>query len=72
MPFRIYNDLMGMAKESLKGEAAEGVRGPELADLGAATEPETLVLVERLRLLLHDLPGPNLATLQGIIRHLCR
>ncbi|XP_023653730.1 rho GTPase-activating protein 45-like isoform X2 [Paramormyrops kingsleyae] len=71
MPFRIYNDLMGMAKESMKGEAAEGVRGPELADLGAATEPEALVLVERLRVLLQDLPGPNLVTLQGIIRHLC-
>ncbi|XP_048844855.1 rho GTPase-activating protein 45-like isoform X2 [Brienomyrus brachyistius] len=75
MPFRIYNDLMGMAKESLKGEmgdGAEGVKGSELVDQGAATEPEALVLVEHLRVILLDLPGPNLATLQGIIRHLCR
>uniref|UniRef100_A0AAR2J546 Rho GTPase activating protein 45 n=1 Tax=Pygocentrus nattereri TaxID=42514 RepID=A0AAR2J546_PYGNA len=37
MPFRMYNDLMGLAKESLNSESpvgGEGAKGPELEDLG--------------------------------------
>ncbi|XP_030629125.1 rho GTPase-activating protein 45 [Chanos chanos] len=75
MPFRMYNDLMGLAKESMQGEnseGGEGGRGPELVDLGPQTEPEVLVLVQKLRELLRELPQSNIATLRYIIRHLRR
>ncbi|KAG8003556.1 Rho GTPase-activating protein 45 [Nibea albiflora] len=84
MLFRLYNNLMGLAKESLQSEAEtqEGeesnsvnpavCKGPELVDLGANTEPEVLVLVEKLKELLKELPKANIATLRYIIRHLRR
>uniref|UniRef100_A0A7N9B016 Rho GTPase activating protein 45b n=1 Tax=Mastacembelus armatus TaxID=205130 RepID=A0A7N9B016_9TELE len=76
MPFRLYNSLMGLAKESLQseGDAPEGVeaesssinpavgRGPELVDLGPDTDPEVLVLVDKLKELLKELPKANLST----------
>lgn len=79
MLFRLYNMLMGLAKESLQcdGEEAEPssgtptvVRGPELVDLGPDTDPEVLVLVDKLKELIKELPKSNLATLRYIIRHL--
>lgn len=84
MPFRMYNCLMGLAKESLQSDAdspeaeeAESnsinpavVRGPELADLGPDTDPDILLLVDKLKELLKELPKANLATLRYIIRHL--
>ncbi|XP_047442416.1 rho GTPase-activating protein 45 isoform X2 [Mugil cephalus] len=86
MLFRLYNKLMGLAKESLhseadhhEGEEAEPsstnpvvVRGPELVDLGPDTDPEVLVLVDSLKELLKELPKANIATLRYIIRHLRR
>ncbi|XP_070764390.1 rho GTPase-activating protein 45 isoform X1 [Enoplosus armatus] len=83
MPFRLYNSLMGLAKESLQsdaetpeGEEAESNpavgKGPELVDLGHDTDPEVLVLVDKLKELLKDLPKANIATLRYIIRHLRR
>ncbi|XP_040897206.1 rho GTPase-activating protein 45 isoform X1 [Toxotes jaculatrix] len=86
MLFRLYNSLMGLAKESLQseaetpeGEEAESSsnnpavgRGPELVDLGPDTDPEVLVLVDKLRELLKELPKANIATLRYIIRHLRR
>lgn len=86
MPFRLYNSLMGLAKESLQGEAdtPEGEeaesssihpavgKGPELVDLGPNSDPEVLVLVDKLKELLKDLPKANIATLRYIIRHLRR
>ncbi|XP_056895007.1 rho GTPase-activating protein 45 isoform X2 [Takifugu flavidus] len=83
MPFRLYNRLMGLAKESLQveaetpeGEASEsnqaGARRPELVDQGPDTHPEALVLVDKLRELLKDLPKENVATLRYIVRHLRR
>ncbi|KAG7233953.1 hypothetical protein INR49_028667, partial [Caranx melampygus] len=86
MLFRLYNSLMGLAKESLQseGDASEGGeaesnsvnpavgRGPELVDLGPETDPEVLVLVEKLKELLKELPKANIATLRYIIRHLRR
>lgn len=79
MPFRLYNRLMGLAKESLQGEEADSsstnpaaVKGPELVDLGSDTDPEVLVLVESLKEVLKELPKANLATLRYIIRHLRR
>ncbi|XP_028260621.1 rho GTPase-activating protein 45 isoform X2 [Parambassis ranga] len=84
MPFRLYNKLMGLAKESLQsegdtpeGEEAESssinpavVRGPELVDQGPDTDPEVLVLVNSLKELLKELPKANMSTLRYIIRHL--
>ncbi|XP_071343545.1 rho GTPase-activating protein 45 isoform X2 [Trachinotus anak] len=86
MLFRLYNNLMGLAKESMQGDgdAPEGgeaepnsvnpavVRGPELVDLGPDTDPEVLVLVDKLKELLKELPKANIATLRYIIRHLRR
>ncbi|XP_056373513.1 rho GTPase-activating protein 45 isoform X2 [Hyla sarda] len=70
MPFRLYNGLMGLAKESLRdGETGKASR---LEDKGAETEPEVLAMVERLKELLQDLPYENRATLQYLIKHLCR
>lgn len=83
MPFRLYNSLMGLAKESLQSETetpeyeeAESLpavsKGPELVDLGPETDPEILVLVDKLKELLKELPKANIATLRYIIRHLRR
>ncbi|XP_028443969.1 rho GTPase-activating protein 45 isoform X1 [Perca flavescens] len=86
MLFRLYNSLMGLAKESLhseaftpEGEEAESNstnpavgKGPELVDLGPDTDPEVLVLVNKLKELLKELPKANVATLRYIIRHLRR
>uniref|UniRef100_A0A8C2E5Q8 Rho GTPase activating protein 45 n=1 Tax=Cyprinus carpio TaxID=7962 RepID=A0A8C2E5Q8_CYPCA len=75
MPFRLYNSLMGLAKESLAvmgPEGAETGKGPDLVDLGSETDPELLALVDRLKNLLKELPRPNTATLRYIARHLRR
>ncbi|XP_043909751.1 rho GTPase-activating protein 45 isoform X2 [Protopterus annectens] len=73
MPFRLYNELMGLAKESLHG-SAEGVagKGPELVDKGPDTNKEVIATVQKLIDLLKELPPSNMATLQYLIRHLCR
>ncbi|XP_019752580.1 minor histocompatibility protein HA-1 isoform X3 [Hippocampus comes] len=80
LPFHIYNNLVGLAKESVQADAepdepggppAVG-RGAQLVDLGPETEPETLVLVDKLRELLKELPKANMATLRYLIRHLRR
>ncbi|NXP90939.1 HMHA1 protein, partial [Passerina amoena] len=75
MPFRLYNELMGLAKESLQGTEAKGrggKGGPELADRGADTDPVVLSLVLKLRELLKELPRENMATLQFLLQHLRR
>lgn len=75
MPFRMYNDLMGVAKESLQAESGEGGevgKGAELVDRGPETEAEVVTLVEKLGALLKDLPPANVSTLRYITRHLRR
>ncbi|NWI93827.1 HMHA1 protein, partial [Pitta sordida] len=75
LPFRLYNELMGLAKESLQGGDAKGrggKGGPELLDRGADTDPVVLSLVLRLRELLKELPPENMATLQYLLQHLRR
>lgn len=86
MLFRLYNCLMGFAKESLQSEGDTTVgeetesssnipavgKGPELVDLGPDTDPEVLVLVDKLKELLKELPKANISTLRYIIRHLRR
>ncbi|XP_066460846.1 rho GTPase-activating protein 45 isoform X2 [Eleutherodactylus coqui] len=70
MPFRLYNGLMGLAKESLRD--CETGKASRLEDKGAETEPEVLAMVERLKELLQDLPFENRVTLQYLVKHLCR
>ncbi|XP_069818501.1 rho GTPase-activating protein 45 isoform X2 [Dendropsophus ebraccatus] len=70
MPFRLYNGLMGLAKESLRD--CETGKASRLEDKGAETETEVLAMVERLKGLLQDLPPENKVTLQYLIKHLCR
>ncbi|NWU84783.1 HMHA1 protein, partial [Onychorhynchus coronatus] len=75
MPFRLYNQLMGLAKESLQGGEAKGrggKGGPELVDRGADTDRVVLSLVLKLRELLKELPCENMATLQYLLQHLRR
>lgn len=75
MQFRMYHELMGLAKESLTSntsEAGEGLKGPEIVDRGSETEAEVLTLVEKLRDLLKRLPQANIAILNYIIQHLRR
>uniref|UniRef100_A0A8C9MUA5 Rho GTPase activating protein 45 n=1 Tax=Serinus canaria TaxID=9135 RepID=A0A8C9MUA5_SERCA len=75
MPFRLYNELMGLAKESLQGGEAKGRSGkgsPELVDRGADTDQVVLSLVLKLRELLKELPRENMATLQYLLQHLRR
>ncbi|XP_072516006.1 rho GTPase-activating protein 45 isoform X2 [Salminus brasiliensis] len=75
MPFRLYNSLMGLAKESLAlvgPEGAEAGKGPDLVDLGAENDPKLVALVHRLKELLTDLPKANVITLRYIVRHLRR
>ncbi|XP_071967553.1 rho GTPase-activating protein 45 isoform X4 [Engystomops pustulosus] len=68
MPFRLYNGLMGLAKESLRG--CETGKATRLEDKGAETEPEVLAMVEKLKELLQDLPFENRVTLQYLVKHL--
>ncbi|KAM3938819.1 rho GTPase-activating protein 45 isoform 2-T2 [Leptodactylus fuscus] len=70
MPFRLYNGLMGLAKESLRD--SETGKASRLENKGAETEPEVLAMVERLKELLQDLPFENRVTLQYLVKHLCR
>ncbi|XP_075707134.1 rho GTPase-activating protein 45 [Rhinoderma darwinii] len=70
MPFRLYNGLMGLAKESLRD--CETGKASRLEDKGTETEPEVLAMAERLKELLQDLPFENRVTLQYLIKHLCR
>uniref|UniRef100_A0A8B9K6Y9 Rho GTPase-activating protein 45-like n=1 Tax=Astyanax mexicanus TaxID=7994 RepID=A0A8B9K6Y9_ASTMX len=75
MPFRLYNSLMGLAKESLAlvgPEGAEAGKGPDLVDLGLETDPKLMTLVHRMKELIADLPKANITTLRYISRHLRR
>ncbi|XP_065714587.2 rho GTPase-activating protein 45 isoform X1 [Patagioenas fasciata] len=75
MPFRLYNELMGLAKESLQGgeNKAKGAKGgPELVDRGADTDKVVVTLVLRLKELLKELPWENMATLRFLLQHLRR
>ncbi|NXS64784.1 HMHA1 protein, partial [Pandion haliaetus] len=75
MPFRMYNELMGLAKESLQGGEAKGKSGkggPELVDKGADTDKVVVNLVLKLKELLQELPWENMATLQYLLQHLRR
>ncbi|XP_078279649.1 rho GTPase-activating protein 45-like isoform X2 [Rhinoraja longicauda] len=65
MLFRLYHDLMGLAKESLQ---ASGDR----RNKAAAVDKEDMLLATRLKELLKELPPANKTTLRYIVRHLSR
>nr|XP_060640908.1 rho GTPase-activating protein 45 isoform X2 [Anolis sagrei ordinatus] len=69
LPFRMYNALMGLAKESLQG----GKNAAEMVNKGPETDPAVLALVSKLReLLAKELPAENRATLRFLVQHLRR
>ncbi|XP_044527633.1 rho GTPase-activating protein 45 [Gracilinanus agilis] len=69
--FRLYHELMGLAKESLQAEAeAKATRGR--GDTSKDKERDAEAMASRLRDLLKELPQENRATLQYLIRHLRR
>lgn len=75
MPFRVYNSLMGLAKESLQGSAeSKSAKGAaaELVDKGPETAKVVVTLVTKLKEVVKELPRENLATLKYIIQHLRR
>ncbi|XP_048860371.1 rho GTPase-activating protein 45-like isoform X2 [Brienomyrus brachyistius] len=73
MPFQLYSRLMGLAKESLQAEAPDREEpGKGLAELGSETDSDILLLVDKLRDLVKELPRPNLAILRYIVSHLRR
>uniref|UniRef100_A0A8C6E7D7 Rho GTPase activating protein 45 n=1 Tax=Moschus moschiferus TaxID=68415 RepID=A0A8C6E7D7_MOSMO len=69
--FRLYHELVGMAKDSLKAEAEAKAASRGRPD---ATESEAaaMAMAGRLRELLRDLPQENWATLRYLVRHLRR
>ncbi|XP_072457464.1 rho GTPase-activating protein 45 isoform X3 [Notamacropus eugenii] len=71
LSFRLYHELMGLAKESLQAEAeAKAARGR--SESSRDKEQDTEAMTSRLRHLLKELPLENRATLQYLIRHLRR
>uniref|UniRef100_A0A287CX31 Rho GTPase-activating protein 45 n=1 Tax=Ictidomys tridecemlineatus TaxID=43179 RepID=A0A287CX31_ICTTR len=69
--FRLYHELVGLAKDSLKAEAEAKTASRGRQD-GSESEAAAAVMVGRVRELLRDLPPENLATLQYLLRHLRR
>ncbi|KAM6219698.1 rho GTPase-activating protein 45 [Rhynchocyon petersi] len=69
--FRLYHELVGLAKDNLKAEAEAkaAARGRQDKDESAAA---AVAMAGRLRELLRDLPSENRATLQYLLRHLRR
>ena len=62
---------MGLAKDSLKAEAEAKATSRSCTD-AAESKAVDMVMVGRLRELLSDLPPENQASLQYLLRHLCR
>uniref|UniRef100_A0A8C5RVS8 Rho GTPase activating protein 45 n=1 Tax=Laticauda laticaudata TaxID=8630 RepID=A0A8C5RVS8_LATLA len=71
IPFRMYNSLMGLAKETLqsRSDSRAGRSTGEPVDTSSETEK---AMVTKLKELLKELPAKNLATLKCITQHLKR
>ncbi|KAM8765499.1 rho GTPase-activating protein 45 isoform 3-T3 [Rhynchonycteris naso] len=69
--FRLYHELVGLAKDSLKAEAEVKAASRSCPD-AAESEAVTTAMVGRLRELLRDLPPENRASLQYLLQHLRR
>ncbi|KAM9686398.1 rho GTPase-activating protein 45 isoform 3-T3 [Trichechus inunguis] len=75
LSFRLYHELVGLAKDSLKAEAEAKAasRGrPDSGESEAVPVATVTAMAVRLRELLRDLPPENRATLQYLLRHLRR
>lgn len=71
LSFRLYHELVGLAKDNLKAEAEAKVASRGRAD-PAEAEAAAIAMAGRLRELLRDLPPENRATLTYLLRHLRR
>ncbi|KAK2505947.1 hypothetical protein MC885_001355 [Smutsia gigantea] len=69
--FRLYHELVGLAKDSLKAEAEAKAASRGRPDV-AESEAAAVAMAGRLRELLQDLPPENRASLQYLLRHLRR
>ncbi|XP_039190677.1 rho GTPase-activating protein 45 isoform X3 [Crotalus tigris] len=71
MPFRMYNSLMGLAKETLqsRSDSRAGRSTGEPVDTSSESEK---AMVTKLKELLKELPAKNFATLKCIVQHLKR
>ncbi|XP_055227006.2 rho GTPase-activating protein 45 isoform X4 [Gorilla gorilla gorilla] len=69
--FRLYHELVGLAKDSLKAEAEAKAASRGRQD-GSESEAVAVAMAGRLRELLRDLPPENRASLQYLLRHLRR
>uniref|UniRef100_A0A0K8RU02 KIAA0223 n=1 Tax=Crotalus horridus TaxID=35024 RepID=A0A0K8RU02_CROHD len=71
MPFRMYNSLMGLAKETLqsRSDSRAGRSTGEPVDTSSESEK---AMVMKLKELLKELPAKNFATLKCIVQHLKR
>uniref|UniRef100_A0A8D0QLP4 Rho GTPase activating protein 45 n=1 Tax=Sus scrofa TaxID=9823 RepID=A0A8D0QLP4_PIG len=69
--FRLYHELVGLAKDSLKAEAEAKAASRGRVDV-TEREASAVAMAGRLRELLQDLPLENRATLQYLVRHLRR
>ncbi|XP_077834834.1 rho GTPase-activating protein 45 isoform X4 [Macaca mulatta] len=69
--FRLYHELVGLAKDSLKAEAEAKAASRGRQD-GSESEAVMVAMAGRLRELLRDLPLENRASLQYLLRHLRR
>ncbi|XP_035956622.1 rho GTPase-activating protein 45 isoform X2 [Halichoerus grypus] len=71
LSFRLYHELVGLAKDNLKAEAEAKAASRGRPD-AAESEAAATAMAGRLRELLQDLPPENRATLQYLLRHLRR
>ncbi|XP_039104109.1 rho GTPase-activating protein 45 isoform X2 [Hyaena hyaena] len=69
--FRLYHELVGLAKDNLKAEAEAKAASRGRPD-AAESEAAAVAMAGRLRELLQGLPPENKATLQYLLRHLRR
>lgn len=70
--FRLYHELVGLAKDSLKAEAEAKAASRGARQDAPDSEAAAVAMAGRLRELLWDLPQENRATLQYLLRHLRR
>ncbi|XP_025716916.1 rho GTPase-activating protein 45 isoform X2 [Callorhinus ursinus] len=71
LSFRLYHELVGLAKDNLKAEAEAKAASRGRAD-AVESEAAATAMAGRLRELLQALPPENRATLQYLLRHLRR
>lgn len=70
--FRLYHELVGLAKDNLKAEAEAKAASRGARQDRSQSEAAAVAMAGRLRELLQDLPWENRATLQYLLRHLRR